>query len=201
VRLACPTARLVIYDEADQPWAREQLAVVDAVTNAMAVPYSAIITVGAGDVGVQAWVQASDWQAAVEDVARTLRAAAGDVVEARVLPWAEFEAELERPTLPDLVSGPEAAEILGVSRQRVHQLAHQHPDFPAPAYRLGAGRCGSGPVSSGPVGTGSAGPAAQEDLGRRVVQCHTRCSPAGQHGQRGELEAFHDEGRRSHRLG
>jgi hypothetical protein len=49
------------------------------------------------------------------------------------------DTELERPTLPELVSGPEAAEILGVSRQRVHQLAHQHPDFPAPAYRLGVG--------------------------------------------------------------
>jgi predicted DNA-binding transcriptional regulator AlpA len=49
------------------------------------------------------------------------------------------DAELKRPTLPELVSGPEAAEILGVSRQRVHQLAHQHPDFPAPTYRLGVG--------------------------------------------------------------
>ncbi|SDU79636.1 hypothetical protein SAMN04488563_6037 [Jiangella alkaliphila] len=49
------------------------------------------------------------------------------------------DAELERPTLPDLVSGPEAAEILGVSRQRVHQLAHEHPDFPEPAYQLGVG--------------------------------------------------------------
>ncbi|SDU77045.1 helix-turn-helix transcriptional regulator [Jiangella alkaliphila] len=49
------------------------------------------------------------------------------------------DAEQERPTLLDLVSGPEAAEILGVSRQRVHQLAHEHPDFPAPAYQLGVG--------------------------------------------------------------
>ena len=192
MRLACPTARLVIYDEADQPWAREQLAVVDAVTNAMAVPYSAIITVGAGDVGVQAWVQASDWQAAVEDVARTLRAAAGDVVEARVLPWAEFEAELERPTLPDLVSGPEAAEILGVSRQRVHQLAHQHPDFPAPAYRLRAGCCGSGPVSS------AAHPRGSWTHGRPVphplLTSRTTRPTSGTGG-------FHDEGRRPHSLG
>lgn len=49
------------------------------------------------------------------------------------------DAELERPTMPDLVSGPEAAEILGVTRQRIHQLAHEHPDFPTPAYKLGVG--------------------------------------------------------------
>jgi hypothetical protein len=49
------------------------------------------------------------------------------------------DAELERPQLPELVSGTEAAEILGVTRQRVHQLAAAHPDFPKPAYRLGVG--------------------------------------------------------------
>jgi hypothetical protein len=31
--------------------------------------------------------------------------------------------QLERPTLPDLVSAPEAADILGVRPQRLHQLA------------------------------------------------------------------------------
>jgi hypothetical protein len=36
---------------------------------------------------------------------------------------------------PDLVSGPEAAKMLGVSVQRVHQLAAQHPDFPKSAYK------------------------------------------------------------------
>lgn len=46
--------------------------------------------------------------------------------------------DLARPRLPELVSGPEAAEILGVSVQRVHQLAVEHSDFPAPAYKLRA---------------------------------------------------------------
>src|SRR5450755_221480 len=41
-----------------------------------------------------------------------------DVVRQDVL-----EAENIRPTLPELVSGPEAAEILGVSPQRLRQLA------------------------------------------------------------------------------
>ncbi|WP_134667864.1 hypothetical protein [Amycolatopsis sp. CFH S0078] len=49
------------------------------------------------------------------------------------------DAELEKPNLPALVSGPEAAEILGVNRQRVHQLATQNPRFPKPLYRLAVG--------------------------------------------------------------
>ncbi len=48
--------------------------------------------------------------------------------------------QLERPTLPDLVSAPEAAEILGVKPQRLHQLAAEYKDFPEPAYELRAGK-------------------------------------------------------------
>lgn len=40
---------------------------------------------------------------------------------------------------PELVSGPEVAEILGVTPQRVHQLATENAKFPKPAYHL---RCG-----------------------------------------------------------
>lgn len=43
------------------------------------------------------------------------------------------------PNMPDLVSGPEIARLLGVSRQRVHQLAAGNPQFPKPLYRLGVG--------------------------------------------------------------
>jgi hypothetical protein len=53
------------------------------------------------------------------------------------------EEDLERrnaePNYPELVSGPEAAAILNVNRQRVHQLAHDNPNFPEPLYRLGVG--------------------------------------------------------------
>lgn len=34
------------------------------------------------------------------------------------------------PSIPPLASAADAAEILGVSRQRVHQLSKQHPRFP-----------------------------------------------------------------------
>ncbi|MDQ0376588.1 hypothetical protein [Amycolatopsis thermophila] len=49
-----------------------------------------------------------------------------------------FEMETEQSTVPELVSSVEAAEILGVTRQRVNQLADR-PDFPAPLYRLKTG--------------------------------------------------------------
>jgi hypothetical protein len=48
--------------------------------------------------------------------------------------------ELARPSLPDLVSTPEAAEILGVAPQRVHQLVAEREDFPEAAYELRAGK-------------------------------------------------------------
>ncbi len=51
-----------------------------------------------------------------------------------------LEAENEQPTLPDLVSAPEAAEILGVSPQRLHELAATNSGFPRPAYELRAGK-------------------------------------------------------------
>jgi hypothetical protein len=50
-----------------------------------------------------------------------------------------LDEQLAWPNYPDLVSGPEAAELLGVSRQRLHQLAHEHADFPEPLYRLRVG--------------------------------------------------------------
>ncbi len=51
-----------------------------------------------------------------------------------------LEEENARPNYPDLVSGAEAARILGVSRQRLHTLAAQHPGFPRPMYELGVGK-------------------------------------------------------------
>ena len=48
--------------------------------------------------------------------------------------------QLERPSLPDLVSTPEAADILGVKPQRVHQLIIECKEFPEAAYELRAGK-------------------------------------------------------------
>jgi predicted DNA-binding transcriptional regulator AlpA len=40
----------------------------------------------------------------------------------------------------DLVSVAEIRELLGVSRQRVHQLIRADPTFPTPVAQLGVGR-------------------------------------------------------------
>jgi hypothetical protein len=51
-----------------------------------------------------------------------------------------LERENARPTLPDLVSTPEAAEILGVTAQRLRELAAGNRDFPEAVYELKAGK-------------------------------------------------------------
>src|SRR5258708_713984 len=60
-------------------------------------------------------------------------------VRAEVVRQDVLEAENAEPTLPELVSVPEAAEILGVSPQRVHELVSA-PGFPEPMYELRTGR-------------------------------------------------------------
>jgi hypothetical protein len=45
-----------------------------------------------------------------------------------------------RPTLQEIVSVPEAADILGVSHQRARQLAAEQDDFPEPVYVLRTGK-------------------------------------------------------------
>jgi hypothetical protein len=51
-----------------------------------------------------------------------------------------LDEENARPTLPELVSAPEAAEILGVTAQRLHELAGGNREFPEPVYELKAGK-------------------------------------------------------------
>jgi hypothetical protein len=62
------------------------------------------------------------------------------VVRAEAIRQDVLEAENRRPTLPELVSAPEAADILGVSSQRVHELAAGKADFPEPVYELRTGK-------------------------------------------------------------
>jgi predicted DNA-binding transcriptional regulator AlpA len=69
-----------------------------------------------------------------------------EVVDVRVCAPEIYESEALRPDTPDLLAATDVAELLGVSRQRVHQLAREHPRFPAPYVRLG-----SGPIWSRPA--------------------------------------------------
>lgn len=63
----------------------------------------------------------------------------GSVADGRVCAGDLFAEEALRPDTAELVGPGEVAELLGVSRQRVHQLSGQHADFPAPYARLGIG--------------------------------------------------------------
>lgn len=67
------------------------------------------------------------------------KAAAGQILDLRVCTPERFETEALRPDFPPLASASDAAEILGVSRQRVHQLAASNTRFPAPVARVGTG--------------------------------------------------------------
>jgi predicted DNA-binding transcriptional regulator AlpA len=58
---------------------------------------------------------------------------------AQVVTAGDLDREQMSSNRPELVSGPEAARMLGISRQRVHQLASENPEFPEPLYRLAVG--------------------------------------------------------------
>lgn len=68
------------------------------------------------------------------------------LVDLRVCEPDIAEGDAFRPDTPELLASTDVAEVLGVSRQRVHQLAAEHPQFPAPYARLG-----SGPIWTRPV--------------------------------------------------
>lgn len=60
-----------------------------------------------------------------------------DLVDARACDPVIYEAEAFGT--PQLASAADVATILGVTRQRVHQLATEHPRFPAAYARLATG--------------------------------------------------------------
>src|SRR6266545_1460169 len=75
----------------------------------------------------------------IEKMAGKAGMPAWPVVRAEATRQDVLETENSRPTLPALVSAPEAADILGVSSQRVHELAANKADFPEPMYELRTG--------------------------------------------------------------
>ena len=88
----------------------------------------------------------------LEVKASTMRAAALEAFEAaqalpvepigllRLLPVDEYLREVQTSALLDLCGASEAAQILGVSPQRVIQLAEEHPEFPRAAAVLKRGQ-------------------------------------------------------------
>jgi hypothetical protein len=109
--------------------------------------YDGIVSAGAGSWDATISIHATGSRAAVLDGSEIIESQAAKAgmphwpaVRLEAVRQDVLEAENARPTLPDLVSGPEAAEILGVSAQRLHELAAGHAGFPEPMYELRAGR-------------------------------------------------------------
>ncbi len=63
----------------------------------------------------------------------------GRLLAFEVVAEIEYERRASLPTMPELVGASEAAEILGVSRQRVHQLYRENAMFPAPLVQVAMG--------------------------------------------------------------
>jgi predicted DNA-binding transcriptional regulator AlpA len=87
-------------------------------------------------------VTASEWRMAADLVVEMVERVAGgpiEIVGVDVLERDEYDRRADEPTMPEVVSAPEVADILGVSRQRVHQILSGNPRFPEPLFRLGSG--------------------------------------------------------------
>lgn len=104
---------------------------------------------GENGVAVALAINADDADKAEDEAVRLIADAllAGGIepletLDRRVVRWDLFEAEVSEPNYPDIVGAAEAASILNVSRQRVHQLLRENPRFPEPLYRLR----GTGPL-------------------------------------------------------
>lgn len=90
-------------------------------------------------VNVTVWIDGVD---VVEAVPAARRVAASvidaDPIGVSSLDDDEYERMADAPTLPRLLSAPDVADVLGVSRQRVHQLRTMAA-FPAPVVELRTG--------------------------------------------------------------
>lgn len=112
------------------------LAAHDGIVSAGGVTWSATVSVQVE----QARSAAAMGGALIEGRAAEAGLPGWPVVRLEALRQDLLDAENERPTLPALVSAPEAAEILRVSAQRVHELAVANPRFSEAAYELRTGK-------------------------------------------------------------
>jgi hypothetical protein len=121
----------------------------DAVDGLMDLlePYEAAVAAGPGSWDATVTVLAEDSRRAIEQGSQLIEEMAAKAglpswptVHVEAIRQDVLAEQLARPLLPELVSAPEAADILGVSAQRVHQIAAENTDFPEPAYELRAGK-------------------------------------------------------------
>lgn len=81
---------------------------------------------------VRLWIEAPTAIDAIHQAhALVSRKIDGPIVDVQATEWTRFEADLERSPIPELVGAAEAEAMLGISRQRFHQIRKTHA-FPAP---------------------------------------------------------------------
>jgi hypothetical protein len=120
------TAPADLIDDEAQIAITEQLnadVMVDTATNVLSAVYQ---------------VTAPTLRMATDEALRAARTLPAKPTGMQVYRVEDWIAEQENPRPQDLVGATEAAQLLGVSRQRVGQLA-ERPDFPAPIARVSAG--------------------------------------------------------------
>lgn len=89
---------------------------------------------------VVVWVEADDVIGATQDAVAQVRAWSVDqLIAIHVRTEEAYSAAAHAPTLPELASATDAAQILGVARQRIHQLRAENPRFPAPVAEVALG--------------------------------------------------------------
>lgn len=139
-----------IHVEARPPADAENLAVnedaADELTKLLQ-GCDGVVSAGSGSWDATVSVRAaSAWEAVMSGAPHVERLAckAGmpdwPLVRAEAVRQDVLDAANARPTLPELVSLPEAAELLGVSPQRVRELSANNAGFPAPMYELRTGK-------------------------------------------------------------
>jgi predicted DNA-binding transcriptional regulator AlpA len=86
-------------------------------------------------------IESPEWMKASDVVVHCVESVIGpaEIVGVEVLDRDEYDRRADEPTMPEVVSAPEVASILGVTRQRVHQLSSDNRHFPPPLFRLGSG--------------------------------------------------------------
>ncbi len=112
--------------------------ILDAWDDALA-DIDAHVSAAAGRTQVIAHIDTLDASSAIENaLAHTTKVVKIDAVGIEALRDDLYEQAALAPTLPELMSAPEVGDLLGVSRQRVHQL-RRTARFPLPLVELRTG--------------------------------------------------------------
>lgn len=114
----------------------ERLEEYDGIVSAATGMWDAVVSVRAPN----AWEATLRGAPLIEELACKAGMPSWPIVRAEAVRQDVLDAANARPTLPELVSVPEAAELLGVSPQRVHELAGANAAFPEPMYELRTGK-------------------------------------------------------------